>query len=204
MAIQLASSLIPRNGQTFFLMEDIYFKGGFQVRPHVAARDSIMNLNRKHGMLVYTQAEGKLWMLDSNLTTWTEFQSGGGGSMGQRQVVVHPVPEPIPTAGSYEFSLSLGKTAIVQDLTVNVPCMIEAHGTPDYSDTNPYTFVAMTNHLTDDGSQILGDGTTIKGRRFAIVSNLEVPATNVIYFRVVNQGIQVINVEISLTTLQLE
>ena len=70
MAIYLASSLAARNGGTWPVAEDIAVKGGFRVVANSAERDAIDSLSRKAGMLVLTQSDNKIWLLNSDLTTW--------------------------------------------------------------------------------------------------------------------------------------
>lgn len=73
MSIQTSSFLVPKNGNTWFLVEDIYLKGGFQVRQTVAERDAIPAPNLKHGMLVWTLDAATMWQLEADLITWTIF-----------------------------------------------------------------------------------------------------------------------------------
>ena len=70
MAIYLASSLAARNGGTWPVAEDTAVKGGFRVVANSAERDAIDSLSRKAGMLVLTQSDNKIWLLNSDLTTW--------------------------------------------------------------------------------------------------------------------------------------
>ena len=79
MAISISSALQPKAGQKYYLLEDVYVKGGFQVVDDVATRDAILASNRKVGMLVSCIDTGLIYKLESDLTTWTEFKSGGGG-----------------------------------------------------------------------------------------------------------------------------
>lgn len=72
MPLILSSYLIPANGNSWFLLEDKYVKGGYQVVADTLARDAILSSNRKAGMLVYTQADGKTWRLNADLLTWAE------------------------------------------------------------------------------------------------------------------------------------
>lgn len=85
MSIFLIDKIKPINGQ-FPVYEDTDGYGGFQVRSNISDRDSIPELNRKEGMLVYTVLEKKLWQLGSGLTNidWVEasFGNGSGGSGG--------------------------------------------------------------------------------------------------------------------------
>ena len=71
MPIQISSFLLPKIGNTWFLLEDIYVKGGYQSRASVAARDLIELGNRKPGMLVHTLLEGTTWILGADGVTWT-------------------------------------------------------------------------------------------------------------------------------------
>lgn len=97
----------------------------------------------------------------------------------------------------YEIDVNIGATyqyimdlqavaAIVYQLTVSHPCTIEVHGLPDYSENNPYTFIATANHLTDDGSVYYSDGTVIQQRQYNIFANLEAVPKEQFYVRLTN------------------
>ena len=58
MAIKVASNIIPLNGNTWPVVEDVFVKGGFRVVDDLAARDAINPLSMKQGMLVYVRAGG--------------------------------------------------------------------------------------------------------------------------------------------------
>ncbi len=73
MPVQLASFLIPRNSNTWYLVEDKFVKGGLQVLPDHTARNAINPLNLKAGQLVITQNDTRVWQLGSDLVSWTEF-----------------------------------------------------------------------------------------------------------------------------------
>ena len=75
MPVQLASFLLPRNGNTWFILEDKYLKGGLQVAANAATRDAINSINLKSGQLVITQDDHRLWQLQDDLVTWIEFVS---------------------------------------------------------------------------------------------------------------------------------
>jgi hypothetical protein len=204
MPIQLASNIVPRNGNTWYLLEDVYLKGGFQVRATTADRDSIDPLNLKAGMLCLTQDTKTLWILGDDLVTWTQFATGGGNSTSfSRQVVVHDLG--IMAGGaSAQFTLQLGKTAMILVLAVTQPVLVEAFSTPAMNDSNPYRFLATADHLADDGSMLLSDGTVINLRRYAVFANMETPPTDNIYFRVTNQGATAVPVALTITFLPIE
>jgi hypothetical protein len=73
MPVQLASFLIPRNGNDWYLLEDKYIKGGFQVVADLTVRDAINPVNRKAGMLTYVQSSASMFQLGTDLVTWTAF-----------------------------------------------------------------------------------------------------------------------------------
>lgn len=91
MAVQLASNIAPKNGQTYYMMEDIYLKGGLQIRDNIAARDSIAVSNLKIGSMVLTADDSKLWIVTELVqitpetpdveekATWEEMSLGGDG-----------------------------------------------------------------------------------------------------------------------------
>jgi hypothetical protein len=78
MAIGLNTFLVPANGNNFFLVEDRYVKGGLRAVADEAARDLVPSNNRKSGMVVITQNNHKMWMLQSDLATWNEMLQPGG------------------------------------------------------------------------------------------------------------------------------
>lgn len=77
MPVQVASTLIPRNSATWPVVEDTYFKGGFRVCLDTTVRDAINSASRKQGMLVATLADSKIWQMEADLLTWTEFTIPG-------------------------------------------------------------------------------------------------------------------------------
>ncbi len=75
MAIEISSFLIPRNSQKFFLLEDVYLKGGFRIVASVAERDALHASTKKSRMVVVTADTGTIWQLQPDLRTWAEFRS---------------------------------------------------------------------------------------------------------------------------------
>jgi hypothetical protein len=90
MPIPVASNLTPANGQTFYLVEDTFLKGGLQIRDSITERDAIPIQNLKVGALVLTHDTGTIWQVSELVlptiqnpntipsATWEEFQVGGG------------------------------------------------------------------------------------------------------------------------------
>lgn len=186
MPIPVASFLVPRGDNTFFILEDKYLRGGLQIAANAEERDAIIEMNRKPLMLVITEDDEKIWQLEKDLVTWREFNVGGGGDgAGPRQTVTHTV-NPVPAMSYADFELSLGNTVIVHRLSVSAPCIVEVHSTPERIDTNQFRFIATEDHLEDDGSAELADGTIVRNRRFHIWSNLEDQPSGNVFFRLLN------------------
>jgi hypothetical protein len=75
MATQIASFLIPKNGQSYFLLEDTYLRGGMRVSLNVTTRDALHSSTKKAGMFVWTQTEGVLWQLQADLITYIPYSA---------------------------------------------------------------------------------------------------------------------------------
>jgi len=78
MPMELSTFLLPKNGNQFFLMEDIYLKGGLRAVADHLGRDSIPAPSRKAGMLVVTQNDYVIWMLGTDLASWTTVVGSNG------------------------------------------------------------------------------------------------------------------------------
>lgn len=91
-----------------------------------------------------------------------------------------------PSGAVVDFDMDLGISSIVYALTVSRPCLVEVFATKAKDETNPYTFIATLDHLTDDGRVLLDDGSVIQQRQYSIFANQEEPAENRVYARVTN------------------
>lgn len=217
MAIQVSSYIIPKNSNTFFVLEDKYLKGGLHVVQNTAERDAIDRLNIKGGMLVVTALDNKIWQLQSwpdefnanpalrtppATLTWTEFSAsgggGGGGGTGVRRTVSHDEANLQPQQ-QVTFSLALASTILVYSLHVSGPCIVEAFETAAMLDTNPYTFIATLDHMADDGTSLMSDGTVIKNRRYSILVNGDAVINDNIYFRLTSTRAVTQSLNLSLT-----
>jgi len=202
MPISISTFLKPVGANTFFLLEDKYMRGGLQVVPNITDRDAINPLNRKSGMMVVTQDTKRLYQLQDDLLSWEEFQPGGAS--GLRQVATHTVNNIAPLEFA-DFFLELGATILVYELAVDVACKVEVFETALRNDTNPFIFVATPDHLIDDGSSVLSDGSILRGRRYHIWANTEEPISNNLYFRITNlDEVNTINVTMSVYYKPLE
>lgn len=221
MTIQLQSEVIPANGETFSLLEDTYLKGSLQIRENLADRDSIPLPNLKIGALVLTLEENTIWQVsalsmptnenpDAEFSVeWEVFSLGGGGgspivdSPSIRSVVIRTI-DSLPVEGSVDFDLQMAVSCIVLKLTVSRPVRVKVFGTPARDEENPYEFLATTDHLTDDGRQLLADGTIFRTRNYSIFANFEDPLTDRFYFTVENLDDDESGVVITVIYLPLE
>lgn len=83
--------------------------------------------------------------------------------------------------GNVMFTLPIGVSSIVYAVTVSRPVKLEIFGTPSRNEANPYTFIATPDHLTDDGTVFLNDGSSFQSRQYSIFANLEDPAVPNLY-----------------------
>jgi len=128
----------------------------------------------------------------------TASTGGTEGALVTRNSWEYITPE-IPVDGEHEFEIELGISLIVYDLTVSAPCLVQVYGTPEKDEDNPYTFRGIENHLRDDGTTELEDGTIIKTRQYSIFANLEEEPLPKLYARITNETDTAQSFTISLT-----
>lgn len=90
----------------------------------------------------------------------------------------------IPGYGNVVFPVGTGISSIIYNLTVNRPCKVEAFATSALNEPNPYTFIATADHLTDDGTVWMSDGSSFQSRQYSIWANHEDPPSPNIYVRI--------------------
>ena len=108
------------------------------------------------------------------------------GAQVERRNYSYTTPQWQQVNTPHEFVLELGIAVIVYQLTVSRPVKVEIFGSADYSEANPYTFVATSDHLTDDGTVLLSNGSIIQSRQYSIFANLEEPPVSRVYARMTN------------------
>ena len=105
------------------------------------------------------------------------------------------------------FTFECGMSAIIQRLEVDSPAVVQMWGHPEYDtrvDPNPYTFRATADHLMDDGSTALRDGTIIKTRQYSIFTNLETPSQPQVYGTITNIGTTLKKITLKIQYLTVE
>lgn len=75
MAVSLSSFLIPISGAKFYLLEDLYLRGGFRIVANVKERNTMHASVKKPRMVVITADDGKVWQLQPDNVTWAEFRT---------------------------------------------------------------------------------------------------------------------------------
>jgi hypothetical protein len=73
MPISLISEIVPKS--QFALLDDKNLRGSYRVCATLAERNSIPADNLKYGMVVFVQEDGKKYILESDLVTWTQLTS---------------------------------------------------------------------------------------------------------------------------------
>ena len=73
MPVNLISKIEPKNNGLFPMLEDIHIEGGYQIREDINDRDSIPDLNRKEGMLVFVESDSTTYRLvgGTDNLSWT-------------------------------------------------------------------------------------------------------------------------------------
>ena len=213
-----------------FLFEDLLLKGGYSVVDDLTARDALPPSRLKEGKLVMTKSDKKIWIIDKldiiydefgeevAKPVWSEFKIAGSAdnidlSIYQRKSQTLPFVS-VPTNATRTVQINnMGKTALLYDLRTSVPSKVEIFGMPDYSDDNPYSFVSTPELLHDDGSTVMSDGSRLWGRKYSILSNLEVPPRAALFLRVTQtqpgwydnfRGWQYPQIDVTMTYLSLE
>lgn len=78
MAIELISTIKPKNNGEFPIAEANDIKGGYYSVASIDERDKIPRGRRQPGMLCYVLGD-KIYKLNDDLNTWNELKTGGGG-----------------------------------------------------------------------------------------------------------------------------
>ena len=124
MPIYVAASLAQKNGGSFYIVDDTALKGGYQVRADAAGRDAIDALNRKAGMLCFTQSDNKTWILGTDLTTWTEKTTNVTNATNTVAGLMSPADK---------VSLDALSTSALLGLSANTPLVSSGGRTPTLS-----------------------------------------------------------------------
>lgn len=81
MAVLIIDKLKQKNDADFAIVDSSDVQGGHHEVADNTARDALPASLRTHGMMVFVQSSGLTYVLGADLTTWTEFTSGGAGDV---------------------------------------------------------------------------------------------------------------------------
>ena len=181
MSIPLISEIVPKNNGAFAMLDDTNLRGGSRIVNTLNERNAIPVDKRKNGMLVFVIETDIWYSLQADLLTWVY-----NSKVRFNLDFTSPV---IDSGDVWDFEIPLSsQVALLLQLSVSVPCCIEIHGAPERVDTNPFKFIGIVTHLSDDGSTIMSDGSVIDGRRYSILANMENPLRKYAFGRVINNG----------------
>jgi hypothetical protein len=142
---------------------------------------------------------------DPGKTGYTLTTDGAGGTNWSststtinRKQFEYYIPN-LPSGDFDEFVIDTGIASIVYALTVNRPVLVEVFSNKFLNETNPYAFLATPDHLIDDGSVLLDDGSVIQQRQYSIFANQETPPEPRVYGRITNIDGVAGNVTLKLT-----
>lgn len=199
----VAAAIVPfTDADAFATHHATYGKGGWRGVPTYADLALISEPRLDDGMAVYVIETGVVYTWNATTGEWVYFIKGG--DLSPKRITVEQTITNLVAGQTQSFELAIGKAVIVYGLTLSKVAKITAWSTPAKDETNPYIFSATADHLTDDGSTILSDGSILRNRKYSILVNLEDPATNKIYFDVENIDFQPGDVTVTLTYLPIE
>lgn len=92
MAIELISTIKPKNGGSFPIAEANDIKGGYYSVESIEIMESIPISRRSAGMLCYVIGD-KIYKLNDTLDTWNEFNVAGGSQPNGIWIGKNPPPD---------------------------------------------------------------------------------------------------------------
>ncbi|MCK9529365.1 MAG: hypothetical protein M0R77_02180 [Gammaproteobacteria bacterium] len=199
----VASAIVPFTDADIFPTHHAkYGKGGWRGVPTYDDLALIPVDRLDDGMAVFVVETSVVYTWNETAGTWDYFTKGG--DITSKRVTVEYTVTNLVAGETQSFELAMAKSSIIYDLTLSKVAKVTAWSTPDKDETNPYIFSATEDHLTDDGSTVLSDGSILRNRRYSIFVNLEDPPTNKIYFDMENIDFQPGDVTITITYLPVE
>jgi hypothetical protein len=127
----------------------------------------------------------------------------GAGSISgiEERKITYSTPVLAPDE-KYDFELETGYSAMILNLSVNRPSVVECHSYSPREDINPYRFIAVNGFLTDDGSYI-SEARRFYGPRFVYIHNLEDNMSRRTYWRIRNTGTSSSSITMDATFLKI-
>lgn len=199
----VASAIVPfTTGDSFPTHHALYGKGGWKSVPTYDDLVTIPTARLEGGTAVYIIETGVVYTWNADTQAWDYFIKGG--DITPKRITVEYTAVNVVAGQVQSFTLEMAKASIIYDVTLSRVAKITAWSTPAKDESNPYIFLATADHLTDDGSTVLSDGSILRNRKYSIFVNLEDPANNNIYFDIENIDFQPGDVTVSITYLPVE
>lgn len=182
MTTEVHSHIVPAGKNKWFILEDNFFKGGLRTIPSLWRWSSVPLESRKSGAFVMTEDTHKLYVIDHDLVHLTEFRLPAARA---RATLVYETRE-LGYGDKEDFVLPMAMSNTVYRLEVTDDCYVEAFGTPDMDEPNPYLFYAKGEGVrrVDVGFTYLEDGTVSRNNKYFRLTNTETPPKEAIYFRI--------------------
>lgn len=128
--------------------------------------------------------------------------SGGGGAAYRREDQINTGM--LAHQQSQRFQLAMGKAVTIVGLKTTSPCIVRIFGKKDFSDPNPFQFVAYPGFLSYEGAVWDTLGTVWGNNNHPTLVNKDQYTSEMLYIEVANPFDEPVQVTVSLTWLVLE
>lgn len=139
----------------------------------------------------------------SLLNDFQIIRSGGGGGAAYRRED-RLTTKIIGPKQREKLRMDMGRSVTILKLAVSEPCLVRIHGKFDFSDPNPFEFLAYPNYLTFEGAVWDTLGTVWGNNRHPTLANKDRFPNEKMYIEVANPYDQPIQVTLDIMWLVLE
>jgi len=185
MATEVQSHMVPAGKNCWYILEDSYLKGGLRSIKTLRHWSSVPMSSRKSGGFVIAQDTHQLYLTDHDLVHLKEFRLPAA----RKRTRIQYITPPMLFLEQHDFMLPMAMSNTVYELIVSNDCIINAYGTPEMDEENPYEFYAKGEGVRrhDVGYTYLEDGTISKNQKFFRLTNLEDPPKEQIFFSIISK-----------------
>jgi hypothetical protein len=114
--------------------------------------------------------------------------SSGGGTAREDKTLTYTTTQ-MAVGAILDFELATGPYIDLIDLSLSNVATVECHSTSERNDKNPYQFIGIKTHLSDDGTYVT-DGNRYFGPRYVTLYNREDSKQTNTYWRLRNTHTQ--------------
>lgn len=115
MSGEVKTEQVPAGDGNFGVARDTNLTGGWRVVADTTERDAIPTGRRTEGMRVRTLNDGKEWILDAGLTTWTEAGGGPTPPSPPSEIIVGPAVNATSNTLPIKMGIVIGAGVDVPD-----------------------------------------------------------------------------------------